>query len=109
MELTLLEDELKNYIFDMRLHTEFFVLKGISSLAQKLVETKDRQYPLVYLIVKLALILPIVTASVERVFSVMKIVKDPHRNRMGDQWLNDSLVVYIETEIFDSIDNDVVT
>ncbi|XP_050111819.1 uncharacterized protein LOC126590398 [Malus sylvestris] len=109
MELTLLEDELKNYIFDMRLHNEFSTLKGINNLAQKLVETKrDRQYPLVYLLVKLALILPVATASVERAFSVMKIVKNPHRNRMGDQWLNDSLVVYIEKDVYDSISNDVV-
>ncbi|XP_068305055.1 uncharacterized protein [Pyrus communis] len=100
MELTLLEDELKNYIFDMRLHNEFSALKGINSLAQKLVETKrDRQYPLVYLLVKLVLILPVATALVERAFSVMKIVKNPHRSRMGDQWLNDSLVVYIEKEL----------
>ncbi|CAN6575550.1 unnamed protein product [Malus baccata var. baccata] len=109
MELTLLEDELKNYIFDIRLHNEFSALKGINNLAQKLVETKrDRQYPLVYLLVKLALILPVATASVERAFSVMKIVKNPHRNRMGDQWLNDSLVVYIEKDVYDSISNDVV-
>ncbi|XP_050121356.1 uncharacterized protein LOC126599012 [Malus sylvestris] len=109
MELTLLEDELKNYIFDMRLHNEFSALKGINNLAQKLVETKrDRQYPLMYLLVKLALILPIATASVKRAFSVMKIVKNPHRNRMGDQWLNDSLVVYIEKDVYDSISNDVV-
>ncbi|CAN6580347.1 unnamed protein product [Malus baccata var. baccata] len=109
MELTLLEDELKNYIFDMRLHNEFSALKGINNLAQKLVETKrDRQYPLVYLLVKLALILPVATASVERAFSVMKIVKNPHRNRMGDQWLNDSLVMYIEKDVYDSISNDVV-
>ncbi|CAN6725893.1 unnamed protein product [Malus baccata var. baccata] len=109
MELTLLEDELKNYIFDMRLNNEFSALKGINNLAQKLVETKrDRQYPLVYLLVKLALILPVATASVERAFSVMKIVKNPHRNRMGDQWFNDSLVVYIEKDVYDSISNDVV-
>ncbi|KAM2249533.1 hypothetical protein ACFXTI_004163 [Malus domestica] len=109
MELTLLEDELKNYIFYMRLHNEFSVLKDINSLAQKLVETKrDRHYPLVYLLVKLALILSVATASVERAFSVMKIVKNPHRNRMGDQWLNDNLVVYIEKEVYDNINNDVV-
>ena len=27
---------------------------------------------------------------------------------MGDEWLNDSLVVYIEKEIFDSIDNELI-
>ena len=30
------------------------------------------------------------------------------RNRRGDEWLNDSLVVYIEKEIFDSIDNELI-
>ncbi|XP_068322621.1 uncharacterized protein [Pyrus communis] len=59
--------------------------RGISSLAQKLLETKrDKQYLLVYLLVKLALILPVATASIERAFSVMKIVKNPHHVRMGD-------------------------
>ena len=27
---------------------------------------------------------------------------------MSDQWLNDSLVVYIEKDVFDSIDNEVI-
>jgi len=27
------------------------------------------------------------------------------RNRMGDKWMNDSLVIYIEKDIFDKIDN----
>ncbi|RXH73165.1 hypothetical protein DVH24_012849 [Malus domestica] len=69
---------------------------------------RDKHYSLVYLLVKLALILIVATASVERVFSVRKIMKIPHRNKMGDQWLNDSLVVYIDKDVFDSIDNTVV-
>ena len=27
---------------------------------------------------------------------------------MGNEWLNDSLVLYIESEIFDSIDNELI-
>ena len=27
---------------------------------------------------------------------------------MGDQWLNDSLVVYVEKDIFDSINNELI-
>ncbi|CAN6680038.1 unnamed protein product [Malus baccata var. baccata] len=92
MEFTFLEDELKNYIFDMRLHNKFSALKELIALHK----------------MKLALILPVATALVERVFSVLKIVKNPHRNRMGDQWLNDSLVVYIEKEVYNSINNDVI-
>lgn len=91
------------------MHNDFSGLKGISSLAENLIEIKrDRQHPLVYLFVNLALILPIATTFVERVFSLMNIVKNPHCNRMGDKWLNDILVVYIEKDVFDSIDNIVI-
>jgi hypothetical protein len=38
----------------------------------------------------------------------MHIVKSRLRNRMGDKWMNDSLVVYIEKDIFDKIDNEVI-
>ncbi|CAN6555787.1 unnamed protein product [Malus baccata var. baccata] len=55
-----------------------------------------------------ALTLPIATATVERAFSAMKILKNRLRNRMGDQWMNDNMVIFIEREIFDGIGNDVV-
>ena len=78
-------------------------------LAETFVTTKrDLIYPLVYLLVKLALVLPVATATVERAFSAMKYVKSRLRNRMGDQWLNDCLVTYIEKEVFDSIDNEII-
>ena len=53
-------------------------------------------YPLVYLLLTHALILPVATASVERVLSAINIVKNRLRNRMGDEWMNDNLIVYIE-------------
>ena len=56
----------------------------------------------------LALILPAVTATVERAFSAMKIVKNRLCNRMGDQWITNNLIVDIEKDIFDCIDNDVI-
>jgi hypothetical protein len=57
-------------------------------------------YPYVYKLLKLVLVLPLATASVERVFSVMNYVKDKLRNRMRDQLLNDCLVIFIEREFF---------
>nr|KYP35117.1 hypothetical protein KK1_043870 [Cajanus cajan] len=70
----------------------------------KLVETRKRVvYPLIFLFLELALILPVATASVERVFSAMNIIKNRMRN---DEWLNDCLVTYIEREVFDSIENE---
>ena len=81
----------------MRDKEEFKILKGIGALAQKMVETqRDRLFPLVYLLIKLALTLPVTTASKERAFSAMKIVKGTLRNRMGDDFTNDCLVAYIE-------------
>ena len=61
---------------------------------------------MVYRLIELVLILPVATASVERVFSAMKFVKTDLRNRMGDEWLNDSLVVYNERSIFASVSNE---
>ncbi|XP_061999241.1 uncharacterized protein LOC133716559 [Rosa rugosa] len=104
-----LEDKLDIYLNEMRSNSEFSQLKGIGSLAKKLVETgKHKTHAAVYKLLTLALVLPVATASVERVFSAMNIVKNPLRNRMGDQWMNDSLLVYIEKDIFSSIGNDAI-
>ncbi|XP_022891835.1 zinc finger MYM-type protein 1-like [Olea europaea var. sylvestris] len=43
-------------------------------------------------LITLVLILPMTTASVERVFSVMNLIKNDLRNKMGDELLNDNLV-----------------
>ncbi|XXG73537.1 hypothetical protein AAC387_Pa07g2441 [Persea americana] len=68
----------------MRTNSKFFRVKGISGLAQKMVETeRDIAYPLVYLLLKLALTLP-------------------------DEWMNDCLLAYIEKDIFNSIDDETI-
>lgn len=54
----------------------------------------------------LSLILPVATTTVERSFSAMNIVKNRLHNRMGDQWMNDCLVTYIEKDIFKTISNE---
>ncbi|KAI3766200.1 hypothetical protein L2E82_16252 [Cichorium intybus] len=108
-DLEVLEVELKNYIKDVREDERFNQLKSIGELAKKMVEEqKHIIFPKVYLLLKLALILPVATASVERAFSAMKLVKTDLRNKMGDQFLSDSLVSYIEKGVLDSISNDTV-
>uniref|UniRef100_A0A5B7B014 Putative zinc finger MYM-type protein 1-like n=1 Tax=Davidia involucrata TaxID=16924 RepID=A0A5B7B014_DAVIN len=109
VDLLALENQLENYIIDMRSNKEFCEVKGISDLARKLVETKKNiVYPLIYLLLKLALILPVATATVEREFSVMKLIKNRLCDRMGDQLMNDCLVTYIEKDVFDGISNDAI-
>ncbi|KAM2136472.1 hypothetical protein ACFX1R_006230 [Malus domestica] len=104
-----LEDQLEIYIHYVCSSSDFSQLEGIGDLAKKMVETRMHQvFNYVYLLITLSLVLPVATASVERAFSVMNIVKGPLRNKMGDQWLSDSLLVYIERDIFACIENEAI-
>jgi hypothetical protein len=107
IQLITLDNQLETYIFDICFSDEFATLKGIEQLAEKLVEMKkDVVYLLVHLLAALSLILSIATAIVERAFSTMNIVKNYLRNQMGDQWMNDCLITYIEKGIFKTISNE---
>ncbi|XP_019097489.1 PREDICTED: uncharacterized protein LOC109125209 [Camelina sativa] len=104
-----LEQELDIYIDNVRNDERFTHLKCLGELARMLVETrKNMSHPLVYRLLKLVLILHVATATVERCFSAMKIVKSHRRNRIGDQFLNDCLVCFIEKVVFLSITNETV-
>ena len=59
----------------------FLVFQGVGELVKKLVNTgKYETYSLVHLLVKLALTLPVATATVERSFSTMKYIKNELHN-----------------------------
>jgi len=84
---------------------QFYNLDGISGLSRMMVETRKHiAYPM-YLLLKLSLLLPVANATIEWSFSAINFVKNQIRNRMGDEFLNDCLVTYIESDIFDSIEN----
>jgi hypothetical protein len=61
---------------------------------------------MVYELLKLVLLLPVATASVESVFSTMVLVKTKLRNKIGDSLLYDCLVIFIEQDIFFKVDED---
>ena len=72
-----LEIQLDTYILDMGTSGEFSQLKDIGDLAKRMVETmRHNVYPLVCLLITLALTLLVATASVERTFSAMNILKN---------------------------------
>ncbi|CAN6581607.1 unnamed protein product [Malus baccata var. baccata] len=98
-----LQDQLDIYIHFVRSDNDFSQLWGINELAKKMVE-KGLHRTFAYLV----FVLPVATASVERAFSAMNINKGPLRNKMGDQWLSDSLVVYIEKDVFSCIGNEAI-
>ena len=83
---------------------EFSALKRIGQLVEKMVEMKKNvSYSLVYSLVILALILLIATATIERAFLAMNIIKNRLCIQIRDQWMNDCLVTYIEKDIFKTI------
>jgi hypothetical protein len=79
-------DQFNTYIIDLRGDDEFSNIEGIISLAEKMVKTKKSLiFPLVYMLIKLSLLLPVATATMERVFSAMYIVKSRLQNRIRDK------------------------
>lgn len=52
-----------------------------------------------------ALVLFVATITVKKAFYAMKIVKSRLYNRIKNQWLNDSWIVYIKINKFIDIDN----
>ncbi|CAO2045328.1 unnamed protein product [Urochloa humidicola] len=100
-----IKTDLQLFINHMRRHDEFRVCHDLASLAKKMFELdRNIMFPRVYRIIELGLLLPVATASVERVFSVMKIIKTELRNKMADAWLNDLMLCYIERGLFKGLD-----
>jgi len=50
-------------------------------------------------LIRLVLTLPVSTATTERAFSAMKLLKTRLQNKMEDDFLRDCMIVYIEREI----------
>ncbi|KAI5656344.1 hypothetical protein M9H77_25137 [Catharanthus roseus] len=89
-----LKAQLNTYISYMRSSdgVVFSGLTDIGDLAKKMVETKSHIFfNLVYRLIELALVLPVAIAIVKMSFSAMNIIKNDLRNKMGDEFLNDSL------------------
>ena len=91
----------------MAKHSKLKNLSSLSELCRRLVKTgKTKEYYLIDRLIRLILTLPVSTATSEREFSVMKIVKTRLRNRMEDDFLADSLVLYIERELAETFSSD---
>lgn len=105
-ERDLLRNELDGFIVDVRGNENLTSLTRLTELSVALVETrKSVIYRLVYLLLRLVLTLPVSTATGERFFSAMKLIKGYLRTTMGDGMLTDLMTVYIEKNISKSISN----
>ena len=84
LELLHLPDTLNLYIIDMHNDERFRNVRSLAEPSIKLVDTnKHQRHIFVYRLLKLVLVLPVATASVERVFSIMNYVKNKLRNKIG--------------------------
>ena len=102
-----LKKELYHFEHNVVQDLEFKELKSLSKLSQWLMRTRNSEhYKLVYRIVRLVLTLPISTATTERAFSTMKVVKTNFRNKMENDFLTDFLMLYIEKDIASTISLD---
>ncbi|KAH0633980.1 hypothetical protein KY284_036766 [Solanum tuberosum] len=71
------KNQLETYIVDVcDVDKRFSNLKGLGDLSEMLVKVKKHlNYPFVFRLIKFALLLPVATATVERAFSAMKLIK----------------------------------
>jgi hypothetical protein len=100
-----IKDQLQTFIIHVRRIEEFKACYDLASLSKTMVQLERHiMFPLMYRIIKLALLLLVVTATVERAFTAMKIIKTKLRNKMTDGWLNDLMVCYIDREIYKGLD-----
>jgi hypothetical protein len=85
-EFSILASQLENYIMEVQDEGDFLEINNLVELSQKLVKTnRYNVYILIYKLIKLGLLLPVATASVERVFSTMNLMKTDIRSSMGDK------------------------
>ncbi|XP_026423012.1 uncharacterized protein LOC113318911 isoform X2 [Papaver somniferum] len=103
-EVCVLRSQLQHYKIDVVDNPDFGNMTTVADLCQRLVETgKSNAYNLIDRLIRLVLTLPVSTASAERVFSCMNIVKTVPRNKMGNEFLGDCMVVHAEREIAEKV------
>ena len=96
-------DDFDNFSTDER----FSSLSTLGEISKTLVQSGlYKSCPHFYKLLKLALSLLVSTATVERVFSTMKIIKIELRNKISDEFLNDTVVTYFECDLFQNLSND---
>jgi hypothetical protein len=95
-----LEQQLKHFIVDASSDDEMKKVSTLTKLCRCLVESgRSSIYNLIDRLLRLVVTLPVSTASAERAFSTLKIIKTRLRNKMEDEFLANSLLVNIEGEI----------
>jgi hAT family C-terminal dimerisation region len=105
-----LEQQLNHFILDISNNVELKNITTLIDLCRCLVETnKHTIYNLVDRLIRLLVTLSVSTTSAKQAFSALKIIKTKLRNKMEDEFLAKSLLVYIEGEIAEKYNYDDIT
>ncbi|XP_052198054.1 uncharacterized protein LOC127804963 isoform X3 [Diospyros lotus] len=107
-DILALEYELRYYVQDV-IPEQKFQVSTLAELCQELIESgRSDTYIMITRLIRLVLTLPVSTATTERAFSTMKLLKTALRNKMEDDFLADCMSLYIERELALTIDVDSV-
>ncbi|PIA35273.1 hypothetical protein AQUCO_03600147v1 [Aquilegia coerulea] len=99
----------KYYLQDFKKQEINILRSQLQHYQLDLVETrKAKIYSLVDKLIRLVLTLPVSTATTERAFYAMKLIKTLLRNKMDDEFLADLMVLHIEREYAKELDLDAV-
>ncbi|KAK9740634.1 hypothetical protein RND81_03G049900 [Saponaria officinalis] len=89
-----LKVQLCHYEVELSRHEDLKKLSTISELSQWLVNNgKHNMYPLIFRLTRLLLTLPVSTASAERAFSAMNVIKTTKRNKMEADFFESCLLI----------------
>jgi len=103
-EKTILNMQLQDYVIVVVQHADYKQLACIGELCQWLVRTRrETTFNLIYRLISLLLTLSVLTVTTERSFSAMNTLKTRIRNKMDDEFLNDSLLLFTEREVAEKI------
>ncbi|KAL9681431.1 hypothetical protein QQ045_013214 [Rhodiola kirilowii] len=108
-EVRALMIQFEHYKHQVVFDKDFQKLYSLAQLCRRLVEADlANLFPLVDRLIRLVLTLPVSTATTERAFSAMKIIKTRLRNKMEDGYLSGCMMLHIEKEYVDNIDSEMV-
>nr|XP_027082388.1 zinc finger MYM-type protein 1-like [Coffea arabica] len=100
-----LRTQLELFQIEFSCNSQLQNLSSLQELCQVLAKTrKSMCYTLIDRLIRLILTLPVSTATTERAFSAMKIIKTCLRSRMEEDFLANSMIMYIEKEIARTFD-----
>jgi hypothetical protein len=96
--------QLDNFVKNFHDDSRFLDINGIGDLCRKLIETKKHTtFPLMFILLRLTMILPVATATMEHAFSAMKYINSNLCNRTGDGFSYDCMISYAEANVFQMI------